>query len=352
MNSFSIDQYKNLIIKQKFNYLINLLSSLQQHITLLFSNRIITASIKNSYLTALNTIIKKLNKECKSNLNIHQPGTSIKQLDLYIQNFHKYIDITKLFPNCDGIFNDEFYKFTNDMFASIEHDIISICNNIGFPGIHDCVSLMVCENFQSLYSESVNKFIELYNIIVIPVKSTLLNSTNENDKKILEYSYQKSTTLNASNTSFSTMNNAIWICKNTTLNLEDPITQQKIDSKQTVHNIFNTSTEDIKNDEQINKFIDIIIQNPINKSLYMMSTCFFIADPANLIVSSSVNCFDTVYKRKSHLHDVLKHNNICDNKFIKKFMDHIDLYDIILLNDAEFIDKVKYQYKMYNRLTN
>ena len=315
MPEISIKEYKNTILKWDYVYYAGLLNNIQKHILRTFDNSIITLPERNIYFKNLNDItrlIKAEYDEYKNYLN-ELDNTKIKydfakKLKLpqkkMIHNKKNRIDLkylvylSKMKKIKD---NGEIKKIYSDRpFKKVYDDIQELCSKIGFYSLHDALSSIVGEYYENLYDDKTLNIINDMSEVFIPIGFSIVDNAN-------------------------TDTNALF-----SINKVDCETPALLD------NFIEFKLKDLSFDN-------------CSDDRSIVFTGYINFDNLNIINRTSTLCYTFFNKKLQEKEEVLEKEGL-NERFSKQYMKCCPLYDIIGLDDKQFLQKIKKDYSKYREV--
>ena len=264
----------------------------QNHIEKCYSNNIINIRDRNNYLKQINDLIRQLNSTYNVAMvetceNESEVDKKMTFNDRNVNEVRNLMHIHKVI----GIenFNDPFRDITNQL-------IIKFGSKIGFPTIQNALSIIIDDQYKYLYDNDTNNLISFYNNIFIPIK----------------YNIEK-------------------------------ISENKMNSDKTIF----IKKIDLEHLVLLNNCANIYIK--YNDS-YICLSGYFLTDSLNIIIRTSQLCNNFIYQKKKDLEVVILSKKEIHEKFVKSYLRNISVCDVLTLSNDEFIDKMKEEYKLYNKL--
>lgn len=179
-------------LNKNYNYLINYIKNIQEHVYKLLKNYIIQNNDKNMYINNIYEIQKKINCEFekiyydKYNMvfdvnNYIDNKYNLQNNNKYIYNYiENYIKIKKCLIN---------NKYINLLYPlnNLKQDLINITKQTGINNIIDFLNLYSYNNFLNDFNENDTNLINFYNDIFVCHKIEIISNyeLNNDDKKII-----------------------------------------------------------------------------------------------------------------------------------------------------------------------
>lgn len=303
MSDISIRDYK--IDNLQMNYIAysNHLFNFQLHIDRCLNEFIISINERHNYIKIINDILRQMNivyntqmMEIYESENDNSKNMSISEIIPTSNTELTTSDIRSLVNLHKAIGTNWSNKF-NEPFLEINQDILSKLGvKIGFYNIIHALSLIIGEEYDTIYDKKIINEIKAYNHIFIPLKFSI--EKTERPEGIIYF-------------------------------------------KKTI----------------INK--DVLIENCANfyvkrygyKNEYIVLTGYFNHDPLNIIVRTTQICNGYVYQKKKEIESHISNVKDMNDKFIKSYIKNSSMCDIITHTKEEYLDQLSKHQKMYNRLT-
>lgn len=314
MSSFSINDYKiNNLLKQYCSY-SNIFFNSEKHIDELYELNILTAQEKIQYLATIASLIKLTNKEYndaskeitsdeKSNKQTHDeallkelfPKSNLSHLksEKLMDEIRYLVSINKLMESTNN--ENIMTELTKDPYASVKEKVRELSTSVGLKCINDVIRIHISEFYDRLYSKKDLEYLELYNKVFVPLSVSDVERNESVEQIMLEK------TVSAHETIFDN-------CAN------------------------------------------LFIQYPNNKNKYVKINGYFEYDSLNIIVRTSIKCYDFLFKKKKAFEQILTDRTDINEKFKSQYIRCATICDIMGQTESEFEEQLENDYKRYRDL--
>ncbi len=330
MTDISLKDYRIHNLQMEYNRYSTILNNFQKHIGYCYQENIITINERNNFYKILNDLLRKINTTynahmmdiCDGNCDTEENSedqdkakSSIKDIfplinltlldgtNMYedlrnLVNLYKIMDIDapvgKKNINYDYVIREPFEEIKTGLLENI-------ASKIGFRSVHDCLSMVVGEQYDKLYmsNKEIIKMIKFYNKIFIPLDYRIKSIPKKNVKG---YIFPK-----------------------------------KID---------------LEIDVLIDNCAELYINRMINgENTFIILKGFFSHDPLNITLRTSQICNNFIYQKKKEIEaHILKKSKI-NEKFIRSYIRNSHICNILCLSKKQFLENLQQGYKQYLELT-
>ena len=343
-----------------YKKITKILLSYTKHINLICNDFIISTCDKNKYLTILNSITVKINKEY--NIIMSLLGDISSEYDDMVDDTtirieYKSYKINKIIDksNVHNLYNNYNRFFIN----STNIILNNIANKIGFPSLKTLIFLLYGGSYKILCTNEISKHIKYINNIFVPLnhKSKTVQFTSwagkvenfggttwgskpewfgstspeKNLNKFLEGVGRPGGSI-SQHKNFSNFCDELGEPVSTSL--YDNIKIEKVKTKTNFgYNIHN------------NGKITILINNKINtiKGYFLNNTTRLILKTSQI---SNNHIFDKHKEKTNFIHGKINHT------FERNYLKHINIVDILVLTNEEFIDQLSNEFEEYDKTIN
>ena len=277
----------NLI--EEYNKYSHYFLDFQNHIELCYREHILSINDRTNYLKIINDLIRQLN------------------ITYNIAMVEEY-DNSKINKNNNNLNDKESNEYRNlmnihkilginnfsDPFLDINKFILTkLGAKIGFPNIHIALSIIIGDQYKYLFDKNSLNTLGFYNLIFTPLKYSMESINNNNNLFI-----------------------------------------QKIEIDKNIL-IINCANIFVK----------------YNENQFIILSGYFIYDSLNIIVKTSQLCNNFIYHKKKEFETYLLSKKEINEKFLRSYLRNILISDILIFSCDEFYEKVKEDYKLFNKLT-
>lgn len=315
MSSFSINDYKiNTLLKQ-YNHFSSIYYNLEKHINKIYEWSIITSVERVQYLQTISTLIKITNKyhneasreamQLTKNVKLKEPSlkdlfpksnlVGFKDEELYDEIRY----LASIYNMMDNITskknNDIISELSKDPYEGVKDKLIDLAKQIGLSNMNDIMKVFIGEFYEKLYQKDDLNHIDLYNKLFIPLKIT----TEEN------------------------------------LDIEQEVYLQKVNPK---HEFL------------FDNCADLYIRFPHDKTKFIKINGFFGYDNLNILVKTSMKCYDFLFKKKEEIKARVNERTDIQERFRNIYMKCIGVCDIMGQTLEEFEYKMEKDYRRHREL--
>lgn len=276
---------------EEYNKYSEIFLNFQNHIEKCYTEHILTINDRNNLLKSLNDLVRQLNTTY-----------NIAMIDVYDNNKLNKNEVmnekeSNELRNLMNIHKMLGINDFNDPFSDICKSLLSkIGSKIGFPSIHIALSLLISDQYKYLFDDESLNILKLFDHIFIPLKYQL-----------------------------ESINNKELIIKNIS------IKKTEIDKDILIINCAKIS---IKFNE--NQLINLY--------------GYFLIDSLNVTIKTSQLCNNFIYQKKKEIETYIISKKEINDKFLRSYLRNISACDIIILSNEEFLEKIREDYKIYNKL--
>jgi ATP-dependent Lon protease len=296
MNATKYYKLKLNNLKNEYKEYSDLIFNFQLHIDRLVNDNIISPKDKNFKLKELFNIMINLNKiyneafDNIKNTNFKLSKNKLLGNQLIEINFLSCIQkMTKIKNN--NIF--QMKKFYDDSFINIKENLLELGLFIGFYSIKDSLKIIIGNYYENLLMPIHTQKIEFYNkCFIITNYKIIINNDNNN----------------------------LLICPA-------------------------ESTYELL----MKNFGQIHIPYFNKKIILSGYICY---DNTNILYKTAQICFPPLYKKIKSIKNIFKNNSEIPHDFVRLWLRHSMLYDLLLNNKEELINKIKNEYVKYEKIKN